>query len=288
VLATPTTEATTTPPEAGTVAAYLAQAAERTVAGDVRSAIASLDEALAIDSRSFSVRFALGQSHAALAQWVRVHTSHPDSLQGWRAGWRACPHAQLGCPTSWGATSRTRKAAPLTYLRPHVAEKVCGTRSSRLLDSSPLNAHPAGTQEASAEHFRACVEVAHEPAQRLRALTGLFVAYDKLGDGQAAVPVLREAVTLAPSDVRAKVSLSILRRPLSQAMMTVCSRFRYCNDKSANAKACCGKDIATHVTTPSASPESVCVVYGMALERARIGARREVQTARAPAPPKNA
>jgi hypothetical protein len=72
----------------------------------------------------------------------------------------------------------------------------------------PLNAHtmPVDPQEASAEHFRACVEVTQQPTQRLRALTGLFVAYDKLGDGQAAVPVLREAVTLAPSDVRAKVT----------------------------------------------------------------------------------
>ena len=77
----------------------------------------------------------------------------------------------------------------------------------------PLSAHTealAGTQEASAEHFRACVEVEDEPAQRLRALIGLGVSYDKLGDGPAAVLALREAVTLAPSDVRAKVSV---RRP---------------------------------------------------------------------------
>jgi hypothetical protein len=58
-------------PETGTVAALLSRAAQQTVAGDVRSAIASLDEALTIDSRHSSVRFALGQSHAALAQWVR-------------------------------------------------------------------------------------------------------------------------------------------------------------------------------------------------------------------------
>lgn len=51
------------------------------------------------------------------------------------------------------------------------------------------------------------MEVAHQPTQRLRALTGVFVAYDKLGDGQAAVPVLREVVALAPSDVRAKVRI---------------------------------------------------------------------------------
>jgi Flp pilus assembly protein TadD len=63
-------------------------------------------------------------------------------------------------------------------------------------------------QEASAEHFRACVEVEHEPTERLRALKGLGIALTNLRDGHAAVLVLREAVTLAPLDAQVKVSTS--------------------------------------------------------------------------------
>jgi len=45
--------------------------------------------------------------------------------------WRACPHAQPGCPHPWGATSCTRKAAPLTTADLRLSQKAWALTSLR-------------------------------------------------------------------------------------------------------------------------------------------------------------
>ena len=146
---------------------FLVRAAEQRAANDLRCAIGSLDEALEINSRHPRVRFALGQLHGMLSQWVRPHHQAPWCEE---LSWLDC---------CW--TSATE----------------CGRMEPGWV-----------AQEASAEHFRACVEVEHEPTERLRALKGLGIALTNLRDGHAAVLVLREAVALAPLDAQVKVSTS--------------------------------------------------------------------------------
>jgi hypothetical protein len=74
---------------ASTMDSLFARAAEQRSADDVRSAIASLNEALAIDSRHAGVRFALGKLQGMLAQWVRPKRPQVIcDVRGWRT-WAA-------------------------------------------------------------------------------------------------------------------------------------------------------------------------------------------------------
>jgi hypothetical protein len=57
-------------------------------ANDLHSAIGSLDEALEMDTRHPRVRFALGQLHGMLSQWVRPH--HQPSTWCEELSWLDC------------------------------------------------------------------------------------------------------------------------------------------------------------------------------------------------------